>query len=83
MLGVPQGSACGDGKPYYFHDDLTDKAVEWLHAVRAQDTDKPWMMYCSTGATHAPHHVAKAWADTYQGAFDDGWDAYRQQTLER
>ncbi|POY12135.1 arylsulfatase, partial [Mycobacterium kansasii] len=83
VLGVPQGSAGGDGKPYYFPDDLTDKAVEWLHAVRAQDTDKPWMMYYSTGATHAPHHVAKAWADKYQGVFDDGWDVYRQQTLER
>ena len=22
---------------YYFPDDLTDKAIEWLHAVRAQD----------------------------------------------
>ena len=24
---------------------------------RAQDPEKPWMMYYSTGATHAPHHV--------------------------
>ncbi len=40
-------------------------------------------MYYSTGATHAPHHVAKAWADKYKGQFDDGWDAYRERTLER
>ena len=33
-LGVPEGT---DGELYYFPDDLTDKAVEWLHAVRAQD----------------------------------------------
>ena len=33
-LGVPEGK---DGELYYFPDDLTDKAVEWLHAVRAQD----------------------------------------------
>jgi len=26
---------------------------------------------------HAPHHVAKEWADRYAGQFDDGWDAYR------
>jgi arylsulfatase A-like enzyme len=37
----------------------------------------------STGATHAPHHVAKAWADKYKGQFDDGWDVYREKTLER
>lgn len=80
VIGVPE--ATGD-KPYYFPDDLTDKAVEWLNAVRAQDAHKPWMMFYSTGATHAPHHVFKEWADKYKGRFDDGWDVYRQKTLER
>jgi arylsulfatase len=79
-LGVPEVS---DGKLYYFPDDITDKAVEWLHAVRAQDAEKPWFVYYSTGATHAPHHVAKEWADRYKGQFDDGWDVYREKTLER
>ncbi len=80
VLGVPEGK---DGGRYYFPDDLTDKAVEWLHAVRAQDRQKPWFLYYSTGCSHAPHHVAKEWADRYHGRFDEGWDAYRQQTLER
>jgi arylsulfatase A-like enzyme len=70
-LGVQEGK---DGKLYYFPDDLTDKAVEWLHAVRAQDAQKPWFMYYSTGCTHAPHRVAKEWADKYKGKFDSGWD---------
>jgi arylsulfatase len=80
VIGVPQGTT---ERPYYFPDDLTDKAVQWLHAVRAQDPRKPWMMYYSTGATHAPHHVFSEWADKYQGRFDQGWDVYRQETLER
>ena len=80
VLGVPEGK---DGKLYYFPDDITDKAVEWLHAVRAHDAHKPWFMYYSTGATHAPHHVAKEWADKYKGQFDDGWDKYRERTIER
>ncbi|MGE5694201.1 MAG: arylsulfatase, partial [Candidatus Sericytochromatia bacterium] len=79
-LGVPEGTG---GQPYYFPDDLTDKAVEWLHAVRAQDATRPWMMYYSTGCAHAPHHVAKAWADKYRGAFDQGWDRLREETLAR
>ncbi len=79
-LGVQEGK---DGGQYYFPDDLTDKAVEWLHAVRAQDAAKPWFMYYSTGCSHAPHHVAKAWADKYKGRFDGGWDALREQTFER
>ncbi|HRY08707.1 MAG TPA: arylsulfatase [Candidatus Nanopelagicales bacterium] len=80
VVGVPEGE---DGKLYYFPDDITDKAVEWLHAVRAQDADKPWMMYYSTGCSHAPHHVAPDWADKYKGAFDDGWDKLRERTLAR
>ncbi|MFN8105705.1 MAG: arylsulfatase [Acidimicrobiia bacterium] len=79
-LGVPAGPG---GEQYYFPDDITDKAVEWLHAVRAQDARKPWMMYYSTGCAHAPHHVPKAWADKYAGRFDDGWDALRERTLAR
>ncbi|MGE5292955.1 MAG: arylsulfatase [Micromonosporaceae bacterium] len=79
-LGVQEGK---NGQPYYFPDDLTDKAVEWLHGVRAQDPHKPWFMYYSTGCAHAPHHVAKAWADKYKGKFDGGWDKLREQTFER
>ena len=79
-LGIPEGK---DGKLYYFPDDITDKAVEWLHAVRAQDQEKPWMMFYSTGCAHAPHHVAKEWADKYKGKFDQGWDKLREETLAR
>ncbi|HUO70019.1 MAG TPA: arylsulfatase [Solirubrobacteraceae bacterium] len=80
VLGVPEGK---DGAPYYFPDDLTDKAIEWLHVVRAQDAAKPWMMYYSTGCAHAPHHVAKQWADKYKGDFDDGWDKLREEVFAR
>jgi arylsulfatase len=79
-LGVPEGK---DGELYYFPDDITDKSIEWLHAVRAQDAHKPWMLFYSTGCAHAPHHVAKEWADKYKGMFDDGWDALRERTLAR
>jgi arylsulfatase A-like enzyme/uncharacterized membrane protein len=79
-LGVPEGV---DGKQYYLPDDITDKAVEWLHAVRAQDADKPWFMYYSTGCAHAPHHVDSVWADKYKGKFDAGWDDYRKTVFEQ
>ena len=79
-IGVPDGT---DGEQYYFPDDLTDKAIEWLHAVRAQDATKPWMMYYSTGCSHAPHHVSPDWADKYKGKFDQGWDALREEIFAR
>jgi arylsulfatase A-like enzyme/uncharacterized membrane protein len=79
-IGVPEGK---NGAEYYFPDDITDKSIEWLQAVRAADAQKPWMMYYSTGCAHAPHHVAKEWADKYKGKFDQGWDTYREETLAR
>ena len=79
-LGVPEGE---DGREYYLPDDLTDQAAKWLHTVRAQDQTKPWFIYYSTGCAHAPHHVAVEWSEKYRGAFDQGWDALREQTFER
>ena len=40
-------------------------------------------MYYSTGCSHAPHHVAKEWADKYKGKFDHGWDKLREQMFAR
>ena len=44
---------------------------------------KPFFLYYSTGCSHAPHHVAKDWADKYKGKFDQGWDALREETFAR
>lgn len=77
-VGVPAGT---DGQEYYLPEDMADKAITWLHGVRAQEQDKPWFMYFSTGCSHAPHHVPQQWADRYAGQFDDGWDVYREKTF--
>src|SRR5262249_14178887 len=45
--------------------------------------DKPFFVYFAPGATHAPHHVPKEWSDRYRGRFDHGWDALREEILER
>jgi arylsulfatase len=45
--------------------------------------DKPFFMYFAPGATHAPHHVPTEWSDKYRGRFDQGWDALREEILER
>ena len=45
--------------------------------------DKPFFVYFAPGATHAPHHVPKGWADKYAGKFDHGWDELRNETFAR
>ena len=80
FIGVQEGT---DGKPFYFPEAMTDQAIDWLHGVRGHDGEKPWMLYYSTGCSHAPHHVAKEWSDRYKGQFDQGWDRLREETFER
>jgi arylsulfatase len=68
---------------YTLTEDLTDRAITWLRQQKALVPDKPFFMYFAPGATHAPHHVPREWADKYKGKFDDGWDVLREQMLPR
>jgi arylsulfatase len=77
IIGVPRG------KDYYFPDDMTERTVGWIRDQKAQSPHKPFFVYYSTGATHSPHHVPKAWADRYKGKFDQGWDKLRDETFAR
>ena len=69
--------------PFYLPDAMADRTIEWLHGVRAQDADKPFFVYFSTGCSHAPHHVPGGWADKYKGRFDSGWDRMREEIFAR
>ena len=68
---------------YHLTEDLTDKAISWIHQQKALMGERPFMVYFAPGATHAPHHVPKEWADKYAGKFDDGWDALRERIFAR
>jgi arylsulfatase A-like enzyme len=68
---------------YHLTEDLTDKAIAWINQQKALAPEKPFFVYFAPGATHAPHHVPKQWADKYKGKFDRGWDAQREQTFAR
>ncbi|WP_235508209.1 arylsulfatase [Agromyces sp. Soil535] len=68
---------------YHLSEDLADDAMKWLRTHKALAPDQPFLMYWASGAIHAPHHVGKEWSDKYAGAFDDGWDAYRERVHGR
>lgn len=72
-----------DNPDYHLTEDLADKAIEWVRQVKSIAPDRPYFLYVATGATHAPHHTPKAWLDKFTGKFDEGWDAYREATLDR
>ncbi|MFJ9550508.1 arylsulfatase [Streptomyces erythrochromogenes] len=68
---------------YHLTEDLVERAISFIADAKQVAPDKPFFLNLCPGATHAPHHVPKEWADRYRGRFDDGWDAYREQTFAR
>jgi arylsulfatase len=68
---------------YHFMDDMTTRAIRWVRQQKALLPNKPFFLYFVPGATHAPHHVPKEWADRYKGKFDQGWDRLREETFAR
>ena len=82
IIGTP-AAFYDEEDPYYLPDAMAEKTIEWLHAIRAADANKPFFAYFSTGCSHAPHHVAAEWSAKYKGKFDQGWDKMREETFAR
>lgn len=68
---------------YYLSVDLADHTINWLKRLESIQPEKPWLAYLAPAATHAPHQAPKELIEKFKGQFDMGWDAYREQTLER
>jgi arylsulfatase len=77
IVGVPTE------KNFYLNDAMANHSIGWIRNQKAQAPDKPFFLYFSTGATHAPHQVPKEWSDKYEGKFDQGWDKLREETFAR
>ena len=52
---------------YHLSEDLVDKAMGFIADAKQVDPAKPFYLHLCFGATHAPHHVPKEWADRYAG----------------
>ncbi|MFE6996707.1 sulfatase-like hydrolase/transferase [Microbacterium sp. NPDC057659] len=68
---------------YHLSKDLADQALQMLRAQQATNPSKPWYMWFCPGANHAPHQAPEEYIAKYKGAFDDGYDAYREWVLGR
>ncbi|WP_281243101.1 arylsulfatase [Gemmobacter aquatilis] len=68
---------------YHLIEDMADKAIQWIGQQKSLASDRPFFVYFAPGATHAPHHVPKDWADKYKGKFDGGWDKLREEIFAR
>ena len=78
---VPPPRSWEDG--YHLTEDLVDHGIEFIQDLKAAEPDKPFFLYFSTGACHSPHQSPREWIERYRGRFDQGWDRWREETLER
>ena len=68
---------------YYFTDDLTDQALRMVDELRSSHPTKPFFMYFSHGAVHAPLQAPSPDIERFRGRYAPGWDALRAARFER
>ena len=68
---------------YHLSKDLADQALTILRDQQSSNPSKPWYLWFCPGANHAPHHAPEEYIEKYRGAFDDGYEAYREWVLQR
>ncbi len=68
---------------YHLSKDLADQALRMIRDSKQTEPDKPWYLWFCPGANHAPHHCPEDYIARYKGAFDDGYEAYREWVLPR
>lgn len=71
------------GEDYHLTEDLADQAVRWMKLQNSLAPERPFFLYFAPGATHAPLQVPEPWISRYRGQFTQGWDALREEILER
>lgn len=65
---------------YYYTDAIADQAMGF---IEGHPSGHPFFMYVSFTAPHWPLHAREADIAPYLGRYDMGWDALRQERLER
>ena len=82
-----QANWFADGERFTLPDDfyssrfLVDKMIEFIDS-NLQD-NKPFFGYLPFMAVHTPVQAPQKYIDRYMDLYDSGWDALRQQRMER
>ncbi len=58
-----------------------DKLIAFLNPE--QNADKPFFAYLSLQTAHWPHQAPKEFIDKYREVYSAGWDAIREQRIEK
>ena len=68
---------------YHLSADLIDNAIKYIGTEKSVYPDKPFFCYLALGAMHSPHQAPMEYIDKFKGAFDEGYEIYREKVFAR
>lgn len=68
---------------YHLSEDLVDQSIKMVRTHESLVPERPFLLYLAFGATHAPHQAPDEYLAKWRGAFDEGWDVWRQRVYQR
>lgn len=68
---------------FFYTDAISDQAVSFIEEHLHSHPDVPFFEYVAYTAPHWPLHAHEEDVAKYKGRFDKGWDALREQRLEK
>jgi arylsulfatase len=70
-------------KDFYLTNALSDSALAFMQDHIKSNTKDPFFCYLAYLSPHRPLHALKADIEKYKGAFKQGWDVLRSETLKK
>ncbi len=68
---------------YHLTEDLVDQAIAMVTGQTSAWPERPFFLYLGFGTGHYPLHAPKPYVDRYDGRYDTGWGAVRQERFAR
>jgi arylsulfatase A-like enzyme len=68
---------------FFYTDAISDQAADYIREHAATHPDEPFFEYVAYTAPHWPLHAHDEDIAKYKGRFDAGWDALRDERLDR
>ncbi|MEN9506507.1 MAG: hypothetical protein RI958_2433, partial [Actinomycetota bacterium] len=73
----------GPDEGYHVSEDIVDQSIAYINDLVSVLPDRPFFLYTAFGAMHAPHQAPQSYLDRWRGAFDEGYEVWRERWFER
>ena len=72
-----------EDESFFYTDAISDQAVRFILDHQQREPGRPFFQYVAYTAPHWPLHAHDSDIAKYKGRFDKGWDALREERLQR